>query len=88
MVSFEVIESFLGWVFDALAGLFSGLLGWLTFNPLDYLGNPVNGGLISCINFVNRFIPVKNFFAVIGTALPWFVLLVVAGMIWRWVRGL
>lgn len=87
-MSLETVQDLLGWVFETLSGLFSGLLGFLTFNPLDYLSNPVNAPLLSCLDFVNRFIPVRHFFSVMGSVLPWFVLLVVAGMIWRWVKGL
>lgn len=87
-MSFEVVQDFLGWVFETFSGLFSALLGWLTFNPLDYFGNPVTAPLMSCISFLNNFLPVSRFFQVLASALPWFVLLVVAGMLWRWVKGL
>ena len=84
----EVVQNFLGWLFAALSGIISGLLGFLTFNPLSGLGNPVNSALVSCVAFVDRFIPATEFFAAVGSAAPWFVLLVIAGIVWRWVRGL
>lgn len=84
----EAVQSFLGWLFDALSVLFSGLLGFLTFNPLSGLPSPVNSHLVSSVRFLDRFFPASAFFSAVGSALPWFLLLVVAGIIWRWVKGL
>lgn len=84
----EMIQGFLVQVFTYLGSIFSGLISFLTFNPLASLPNPVNVGVIATVNFVNQFLPVKAMFAAVGSAMPWFVLLVVAGIIWRWVKGL
>lgn len=84
----EYVEGFLGWLFETLAGLFSGLVDFLTFNPLLGLDNPVNASLVASVRFLDRFVPASAFFRVVASALPWFVLLVVAGIIWRWVKGL
>lgn len=84
----DFVSGFLGWLFDALSGIFGGIVSLFTFNPLSGLGNPVNAALLRSVAFVDRFIPAKAFFSAVGSALPWFVLLVVAGIVWRWVKGL
>lgn len=84
----DIVSGFLGWLFDTLSGMFSGLVQFLGFNPLASLPNPINSELVGVVGFINRFIPIKTFFQALALALPWFVLLVVAGIIWRWVKGL
>lgn len=84
----EYVQGFLGWLFEFLAGIFTSLLDFLTYNPLTMIGNPVNAGLLATVDFVNRWLPVKMMFRAVGSAVPWFSLLVVAGIIWRWVKGL
>lgn len=84
----DTVSSFLSWLFSTLAEMFAGLMQFLGFNPLSSLPNPVNSELLAVIDFINRFFPIKTFFQGIALALPWFVLLVIAGIIWRWVKGL
>lgn len=84
----EVVASMLGWVLDALAGIFNGLVQLLTYNPLSQVGTPATSGLVTCITFVDRFVPVRVGFRAVGSAVPWFIILIVAGIIWRWVKGL
>lgn len=84
----EIIQGFLGWLFDAVSGIFGGLVDFLTFNPLSGLASPATSGLRSAVLFVDQFMGVRQLFAAVGSAAAWFVVLVVAGIIWRWVRGL
>lgn len=83
----EFVQGLLGWLFDTLASMFSSLMQFLGFNPLASLPNPVNSELLSVVAFINRFVPIRTFFQALGWAVPWFVILVVAGVIWRWVKG-
>lgn len=84
----DFVSGFLGWLFDTLSGMFSALMQFLGFNPLASLPNPVNSELLGVIAFINRFVPIRTFFQAVALVLPWFVLLVIAGIIWRWVKGL
>lgn len=84
----EYVQGFFGWLFDLLAGMFDTLAGFLTYNPLVGLGDPVNDALLRTVSFVDRFIPASQMFRAVASALPWFGLLVVAGMLWRWFKGL
>lgn len=84
----EAISGFFGWLFDMLGGIFGGLMEFLTFNPLAGLPSPVNAGILETVDFVNGYIPIKTMFSAVASALPWFTLLVVAGIVWRWIKGL
>lgn len=84
----DVVQGFLGWLFETVSGIFGGLVDFLTFNPLRGLGSPITSALMAGVRFVDRFVSVRQLFAAVGSAALWFVLLVVAGIIWRWIRGL
>lgn len=84
----EAISGFFGWLFGMLGNIFGGLLEFLTFNPLAGLPSPVNSGLLETVDFVDNYLPVRAMFQAVASALPWFTLLVVAGIVWRWIKGL
>ena len=76
----EAISGFFGWLFGMLGNIFGGLLEFLTFNPLAGLPSPVNSGLLETVDFVDNYLPVRAMFQAVASALPWFTLLVVAGI--------
>lgn len=84
----QVLDGFFDWLFGMLAGLWDSIVAVFTFNPLAGLPEVVNGELMECIDWLDAYLPIKMFFRALGAALPVFVLLVLAGILWRWVKGL
>lgn len=84
----QVLDGFFDWLFGMLSSLWSSLVAVFTYNPLSGLPSVVNSDLMAVVDFVNQYVPLGRFFQVLATALPVFVLLVIAGIVWRWVKGL
>ena len=84
----SVLDGFFDWLFGFLAALWDSLVAVFTFNPLAGLPSVANSDLIECVGWMDQYIPIRRFFQVLAMALPVFVLLVIAGIVWRWVRGL
>lgn len=84
----SVLDGFFDWLFGMLSGLWDAIVAVFTFNPLSGLPSVANSELMECVNWLDAYVPIKLFFRTLGMALPVFVLLVIAGIVWRWIKGL
>lgn len=83
----SVLDGYFEWLFGFLGTIWDSVVAVFTFNPLSGLPSVANSGLMECVRFVDQYIPIQRFFRVLALALPVFVLLVIAGIIWRWIKG-